>query len=214
MKVLNLYAGVGGNRKHWKDVEVTAVERDENIASVYKKLNPDDHVVVGDAHQYLLQHSNKYEFIWSSPPCQSHSKMHKANARTSKKYPDMSLYQEIIYLKHFFKGLWVVENVIPYYTPLIQPQKIGRHLFWCNFDITFIRDVPRPKNFINKQNLKEKETLMDWLGIYYKEKLYYEGNHCVSQVLRNCVHPELGLDIFNKAMMERESLPLPNDVRG
>ena len=28
MKVLNLYCGIGGNRKLWEDVEVTAVELD------------------------------------------------------------------------------------------------------------------------------------------------------------------------------------------
>ena len=32
MKVLNLYAGIGGNRKLWKDVEVTAVENNKEIA--------------------------------------------------------------------------------------------------------------------------------------------------------------------------------------
>jgi hypothetical protein len=26
VRVLNLYAGIGGNRKHWENVEVTAVE--------------------------------------------------------------------------------------------------------------------------------------------------------------------------------------------
>ena len=31
MKVLNLYAGIGGNRKLWEDVEVTAVEWDEQF---------------------------------------------------------------------------------------------------------------------------------------------------------------------------------------
>ena len=36
IKVLNLYAGIGGNRKLWKDVEVTAVEINEEIAGVYK----------------------------------------------------------------------------------------------------------------------------------------------------------------------------------
>ena len=36
-KVLNLFAGIGGNRKHWKDVEVTAIEYNEEIANVYKE---------------------------------------------------------------------------------------------------------------------------------------------------------------------------------
>ena len=56
MKVLNLYAGIGGNRKLWQGVEVTAVELNEKIAAVYQSFYPADHVVIGDAHQYLAAH--------------------------------------------------------------------------------------------------------------------------------------------------------------
>lgn len=35
MKILNLYAGIGGNRALWENCEVTAVELDEKIADVY-----------------------------------------------------------------------------------------------------------------------------------------------------------------------------------
>ena len=69
IKVLNLYAGIGGNRKLWKDVEVTAVESDPKIARIYANAFPQDHIVVGDAHVYLLEHYNEFDFIWSSPPC-------------------------------------------------------------------------------------------------------------------------------------------------
>jgi len=75
MKILNLYAGVGGNRKNWKGCHVTAVESDEKIASVYRRLYPNDTVIVGDAHQYLLGHHEEFDFIWSSPPCQTQSKI-------------------------------------------------------------------------------------------------------------------------------------------
>lgn len=35
MKILNLYAGIGGNRKKWgDDHEITAVELDEEIAAI------------------------------------------------------------------------------------------------------------------------------------------------------------------------------------
>ena len=94
MKVLNLYAGLGGNRKLWEGVEVTAVELEPKIAAVYKRLYPDDTVVVADAHQYLLDHHDAFDFIWSSPPCQTHSKMAKATRHKHlRRYPDMSLYQ-------------------------------------------------------------------------------------------------------------------------
>ena len=199
-KVLNLYAGVGGNRKKWNDCQVTAIESNEKIAKVYQSENPNDVVIIGDAHEYLRGHYSEFDFIWSSPPCQTHSKMVKATRHKSRKFPDMTLYEEILFLKHFFKGRWVVENVAPFYEPLIKPTKqIGRHLFWSNFDFN-ADDVPRPSNFINLANVAGKKALQDWLGIHYEGNIYYKGNHCPAQVLRNCVHPDLGLQIFNQGV--------------
>ena len=68
IKVLNLYAGLGGNRQLWSGVDVTAVEMDEKIANVYSRNNPDDTVIIGDAHKYLLENYQDFDFIWSSPP--------------------------------------------------------------------------------------------------------------------------------------------------
>ena len=48
MKILNLYAGIGGNRVHWDGHDVTAVEFDSQIADVYKKLYPNDTVICGE----------------------------------------------------------------------------------------------------------------------------------------------------------------------
>lgn len=199
MNVLNLYAGVGGNRKHWQGCQVTAVEANEKIAAVYQRQHPNDTVIVGDAHEYLRQHHGDFDFIWSSPPCQTHSKMAKATRHKNRRYPDMTLYEEILFLQHFFKGRWVVENVAPFYEPLVQPtQQVGRHLFWTNFDFE-AEDVKRPENFINLANLAGKKALQEWLGIHYDENIYYAGNHCPAQVLRNCVHPDLGLQIYTAA---------------
>lgn len=198
MKVLNLYAGVGGNRKHWENCEVTAVESNEKIAAVYQRLNPDDTVIIGDAHEYLREHFREFDFIWSSPPCQTHSKMNKATRHKSRRFPDMQLYEEILFLQHFYKGPWIVENVAPYYETLIPAKKIGRHLFWSNYEFE-ADDVKRPANFINMANLAGKKALMEWLGIHYEENIYYAGNHCPAQILRNCVHPDLGKQIFEQA---------------
>jgi len=137
-KVLNLYACLGGNRYKWTDCEVTAVELDPEAARLYQERFPQDTVIIADAHQYLLDHFKEFDFIWSSPPCPSHSKIRVSQkTRESFKfiYPDLKLYEEVIFLDNFFDGKYVVENVTPYYEPLITAQKRGRHLYWTNFNL-------------------------------------------------------------------------------
>jgi DNA (cytosine-5)-methyltransferase 1 len=197
IRVLNLYAGLGGNRKNWKDCQVTAIEYDPKIAAVYQELNPDDEVIICDAHEYLLNNFQNFDRIWSSPPCQSHSKMIRSGRNRKPRYPDMRLYEQILLLQNDFKGDWVIENVKPYYKPLIEPMYVGRHAFWSNLDIQPMENEPKFKNFINRQNLSDKKDLMDWLGIHYEKNIYYEGNHCPTQILRNCVHPLVGEHVFN-----------------
>lgn len=200
MKVLNLYAGIGGNRKLWKNVDVTAVEYNPKIAGVYKYLYPNDTLIIGDAHQYLADNYKKFDFVWSSPPCQSHSRMIKFTRHDVIRYPDFRLYEEIVFLRQFYKGKWVVENVKPYYTPLVEPTKVlGRHLFWGNFDINDF-ELKSPPNFINLNNVEGANQLKQWLGLDYPGNIYYEGNHSPTQVLRNCVHPLLGQHVFNAGL--------------
>jgi DNA (cytosine-5)-methyltransferase 1 len=167
-------------------------------------------MIIGDAHQYLLDHYHEFDFIWSSPPCQSHTRMMKATRHKRRKFPEMELYQEIIFLQHFFKGAFVVENVNPYYVPLITPSaQLGRHYFWSNFPISdFVIDSP--PNFINDDSPSGVQRLKDWLGINYEGNIYYQGNHSPAQVLRNCVHPKLGLHILNCAqgIIEKETTQL------
>ena len=141
-KILNLYACLGGNRYKWDEVhdnlEITAVELDNELARMYQERFPNDKVIVADAHQYLLDNYQNFDFIWTSPPCPTHSKVrHSQKNRDSYKavYPSMSLYEEIIFLDNHFDGKYVVENVIPYYEPLIPAKKRGRHLYWTNFNL-------------------------------------------------------------------------------
>ena len=100
MKILNLYAGIGGNRKLWgNEHEITAVEYNPDIAKVYQEFYPNDTVIVADAHQYLLDHVlDGWDFIWASPPCPSHSKVRlsqKSRESFTAIYPDMKLYENI-----------------------------------------------------------------------------------------------------------------------
>ncbi|OAK70072.1 DNA cytosine methyltransferase [Lederbergia galactosidilytica] len=195
MKILNLYAGIGGNRKLWGDEhEITAVEMDENIATVYQDHFPNDKVVVGDAHQYLLEHHKEFDFIWASPPCQSHSSFRQnigvRYRGVQPVYPDMKLYQEIIFLQNNFEGQYVVENVRPYYPPLIKPSfELDRHLFWSNIEVE-PKKFDRPK--IRSAQIPE---LQRFLG--YDLSGYKLPNK--RQVLRNCVQPLVGQYILDCA---------------
>jgi len=203
IKVLNLYAGIGGNRKLWTGVEVTAVENNPEIAKIYQDFFPEDKVVVGDAHQYLLDHFEEFDFIWASPPCPTHSRMrllcHEREGMKDK-YPDMKLYEEIIFLKHFFKGKWVVENVISYYEPLIKPYKVGNHYYWSNFHILNKKEDDRMiMRLSTDESIKHKKNLfdinLDELNITKTFKI---------KMLNNCVEPKTGLHIFNCAYNETQ----------
>lgn len=193
MKVLNLYAGIGGNRKLWEDCEVTAVENNSDVAEIYQSFFPQDKVIVGDAHEYLRLHFREFDFIWSSPPCPTHSVLQMTRYYDeSLKYPEMSLYQEIIWLQTFFKGNWIIENVKPYYKTLIQPSfELERHFFWSN-KILWNLDF----------NLGAYTEIRD--DIKSMQKLYgfnlelFKGKTDIRKCLRNCVIPEVGKYIFDK----------------
>ena len=196
MKILNLYAGIGGNRKLWGDKhEITAVEIDPKIAEIYQDFYPNDTVIVGDAHEYLKQHFREFDFIWASPPCPTHSRLQLASISQNRgvNYPDMTLYQKIIWLQHFFKGKWVIGNVTPYYTPLIQPSfKIGRHLFWSSdfiFTSQFISNFSQMKN--------DSKMMSEQYGF---DLTKYQGKTEIRKVLRNCVVPEIGKYIFDRVV--------------
>jgi len=203
MKILNLYAGIGGNRKLWPEGhEITAIEIDPKIAKIYQDFFPKDKVMVADAHQYLLEHFKEFDFIWSSPPCPSHSRIRNLAGvgcgQNEPIYPDMKLYEEILFLEHIsysafggvrWSGKYVVENVISYYKPLVIPQEINKHYFWANFYINKITIKSRLHNSGGHKALEifKGFNLDNYNGI--DKRL----------LLRNCVEPETGLHIFNCA---------------
>ncbi len=201
MKILNLYAGIGGNRGGWgDDHQVTAVELDPLTARVYEYRFPHDTVVVGDAHEYLLGHFSEFDFIWASPPCPTHSRLNTSlHAQGIIRYPDMKLYQEIIFLKQWHKGLWCVENVVPYYPVLIQPRtEIERHLFWSNFIIhkTRFADI----GIRIGGNLPSETADMEAkLGIKLPDFVPKRSGRLM---LRDITRPEIGAHILKAAMKE------------
>jgi DNA (cytosine-5)-methyltransferase 1 len=200
MKILNLYSGIGGNRKLWGDAhEITAIEFNEEIAMIYKDYFPNDDVIIADAHEFLLKNYMNYDFIWSSPPCPTHSRMRytctkqeqKTRGKLDVKYVDMALYQEILLLENYFEGKFVVENVIPYYEPLIPAKKLGRHLFWSNFNVG---SYSSEKNVLrgNSMSVLQKQRGFDLSKFKIKQRK--------DTILLNCVDSELGLHILNCAM--------------
>jgi DNA (cytosine-5)-methyltransferase 1 len=208
MKILNLYACLGGNRYKWDEVakeagieiEVTAVEWDEELARLYQERFPNDKVVIADAHQYLLEHFKEYDFIWSSPPCPSHSRARywsSSNYETTTQpvYPDMKLYEEILFLQHYYRtGKFVVENVIPYYETLITAKKRGRHLYWTNFNLP--SDL-KDRRFAISQTKNELKELCKFHEINVSS---YKGNQSLVKIGRNLVDYEAGRTIFETVL--------------
>ena len=204
MKILNLYACLGGNRYKWnevkEDIEVTAVEYDPELAKLYQERFPNDTVVVADAHQYLLDHYKEFDFIWSSPPCPTHSGTnHFLNAQGCIRYPDMGLYQEIIFLQTFFKGKYCIENVKPYYTPLIPAKKRGRHLYWTNFNLPQVlsnREAPSMKAHGDRPAYVWKA----FCEFHNIDLSNYKGSQAKGKIARNLVDYEAGKTIFETAL--------------
>jgi DNA (cytosine-5)-methyltransferase 1 len=201
-KILNLYACLGGNRYKWDEVadnlEVTAIELDPELARLYQERFPNDIVIVCDAHQYLLDNFQDFDFIWTSPPCPTHSRMRKTNTgkgeRKSKAtYPDMKLYQEILLLEHFFKGKYCVENVIPFYQPLIPAKKRDRHLYWTNFNLPSDLNGRKASNFIHSKVC----DLSDFHDYDFRK---YKGNQKLDKIARNLVDYQAGRTILETAL--------------
>ena len=208
-KILNLYACLGGNRLKWDEVakeagieiEVTAVELDEEAAMLYQERFPNDNVIVADAHQYLLDHYTMFDFIWSSPPCPSHSRVkfsQKNRENTKPYYSDMKLYEEILFLDNFFDGKYCVENVIPYYEPLITAKKRGRHLYWTNFNLpTVLSERDKISGLITKDDYEAIKKLCEFHDYDFFK---YKGEQRRAKMARNLIDYEAGKTIFATAL--------------
>ena len=111
-------------------------------------------------------------------------------------YPDMRLYQEIIFLQYNSVCHWVVENVNPYYTPLIQPTaNIGRHLFWSDQTID---------SKYHNHSAKLRRAQIPELQEYHNIDLNKYKIQNKRQLLRNCVDSDLALYVFNEVVKNED----------
>ena len=214
IKLLNLYAGIGGN-VHLLDrnkYQIISIEHNIQIAKINQLLHPEDIIITcdglckedeirtecpGNAKYYLRLNYKKFDFIWGSPPCQTHSKMRftqKSKDFYEYKYPNVDLYQIITLLQTHFEGTYIIENVKPYYESWIKPNFIlNRHYYWSN-KYLHCDKLQTPKPF----DRMYKPDWIEFLDIPVKQK------DIKLQWLRNCVHPKEGLQLM-------ESNPSLND---
>ena len=90
---------------------------DDLVKNLEQNTAEQDKIIKKQAESVIKQHLESYDAVM----------------------PDMKLWSEIIFLQNFTKNTdikFVVENVKPYYEPFVKPTaKLGRHLFWANFEI-------------------------------------------------------------------------------
>ena len=106
----------------------------------------------------------------------------------------MKLYEEIILLDKFYKGKYCVENVIPYYEPLIPAKKRDRHLYWTNFNIPNNLSQRKSPEMTGKGSVERFSKFHDF--DFYK----YKGKQHRGKIARNLVDYEAGKTILDTAM--------------
>lgn len=190
MKILNLFCGIGGNRAYWPGRhDVTAVDESDLALRFYRDLYGADNIVQADAWMFLLDNFQDFDFIWASPPCKSHSRW-----RLCKKpeYADLRIYALITFLQTWFKGLYCVENVKPYYAQLIPAINRGRHLLWTNF---YVPEFNTPSVQMDTASVE---------GL--RSHLEYQVGDCKDrELLRNCCHPKIGKEVLRAAIQARSN---------
>ena len=124
--------------------------------------------------------------------------MEKNRENTKPYYSDMKLYEEILFLDNFFDGKYCVENVIPYYEPLIAAKKRGRHLYWTNFNLpTVLSERDKISGLITKDDYEAIKKLCEFHDYDFFK---YKGEQRRSKMARNLVDYEAGKTIFATAM--------------
>ena len=134
----------------------------EFIAIFFQKIHND---TVSDAHQYLLDHYKEFDFLFGLRR-RVLLIAELAQCKKKKIYPDMALYQVIIFLKHWFRGkVFSISTIIPYYKPLIESvstENAHRHCLWTNF---WVQDMEKPiKKLATCKAPEERKMLQEEFG--------------------------------------------------
>ena len=138
-------------------------------------------------HSSVKNIESEIEWNWKA----SLKEFKKEKTSYTTKYYSSDHYIEILFLKYYFEGKWVVENVNPFYDPLIKPTaKIGRHLFWSNFEIASIGFGDADIHSGKREDLQSAHGF-DISG--------YQFTIRKDKILRNCVKPELGAHILRES---------------
>lgn len=227
MKILNLFAGLGGNRQNWNGHSIISIEINPGVAKLYQELYPDDIVLNMDVFDYLREKENNlkdFDFIWASPPCQSHSHM-QLFTRHNNNYPPIPRLDQtiglIIWLNKFYNNKFVVENVIPWYGLIdlrfnnIFKVKLDRHIFYSNFKIQSKKFRSRGSEGHGKigglMRMKGSELCnfhnLD-ISIIDKLKGLQESGNDHLKVLRNLCNSELGDYILKQSLKENTLIKL------
>jgi len=109
LRILDLFCGVGGVvrgfhkylQEQGVEYEYYAVDTDRRILIAHELLNPNSITVCRDAYGFTDEELKGYDFIWASPPCETHSHLNFYNWNDPKKFkePDMRLYELILRLQ-------------------------------------------------------------------------------------------------------------------
>ena len=89
----------------------------------------------------------------------------------------------------------LVENVIPYYQPLIPAYKRNRHLYWTNFKLPNVLTQRK-----NPEIGHAKKELDKWCEFHDYDFRKYKGKQSVQKIARNLVDYEAGKTILNTVM--------------
>jgi len=215
LKILNLFAGIGGNRTLWGNKhKITAIEYNQKIALIYHKRFPKDKIIITDAYEYFINHFHEFDIVWASPPYKSHTTLvygivgNRYNGKNFKcNLPDLRLYSLILFLKHQFRGIWIVENTKAYYKPLIQPTTtIGRHWIWSNIAIPQ-KKKETSQGFLSREEYdkyidKALDVKMIPPEIY---DILLEFNIMDrKQIINNCVLPKEGKYILDSILNKKQ----------